>query len=133
MARKVTPEQLLAIVQGKQNRIVERGREIVRDNGEYGAELVRDTVETSGTVGTGKRGRIETGDMLASVDSEYDEMPDGAKAVYGFVKDVPRYTRYQEHGTQNIEAMNAVEDADMNVQVDFKRDIDRMMREEWGR
>lgn len=128
---KVTADQLMRIIQGKQNDILEAGRALVKEYGEYGAELVRDTVETSGTVKSGKRGRIETGDMLASVDDEYKEFSDGAQSVYGFVKDTPKYTRYQEHGTQTIEAMNAVDDADANVQIDFRRDLDKLMRDNW--
>jgi hypothetical protein len=128
---KVTIEQFVRIAEGKMNEVVKRGREITRDNGEYAAELVRDVVETSGTIKTGKRGRIETGKMLASVDSDYKHLPGGAEATWGFVHDAPDYTTYQEFGTQWIEPMNAIDDAAAEVAVDFKNDIDRMMKEVW--
>lgn len=127
---KVTAEQFARIVDGKMKQIVARGSEIVRDNGEYGAELVRDTVETSGTMKSGKRGRIDTGTMLGSVNDKFEAIPNGAQSTYGFLNP-PDYTKYQELGTQYIEPMNAIDDAHSNVEVDFKNDIDRMMKDVW--
>lgn len=129
--RKLTAEQFVQVIESKMRAVVSEGRKVVRENGEYGAELVRDTVETSGTMGTGKRGRIDTGKMLSSVDSNYSDTSNGGEAVYGFVKDAPEWTRYQELGTQYIEPMQAVPDAHMNVEVDFRKDIENMMRKEW--
>lgn len=136
MARRVTAEQFSRIVSGKMQAIVQRGREIVRENGEYGAELVRDVVETSGTAKSGKRGRIETGAMLAGVDSQYKDLADGGEARYGFLNPMP-YTKFQEFGFDHlggahVEGMFAVDDAHSNIEVDFRRDISRMMKEEWG-
>lgn len=132
MGQRVTAVQLANIIQEKQQRVLRRGREITKDHGEYGAELVRDVVETSGTAKTGKRGRIETGAMLEGVDSEYQETPDGAEATWGFVRPTP-HTQYQELGTQYIEPMLAVDDAFPNVDVDYKRALDAMLKQEWGR
>lgn len=122
--------QLQGIIERKMKNILQAGRQITQDNGEYGAELVRDVIETSGTVKTGKRGRIETGEMLAGVDSEYTNTSDGGEATYGFTRPT-YYATYQEYGTQYIEPMHALDDAYPNVEVDFKRDIDKMMRQEW--
>lgn len=127
---RVTAVQLQGILENKMKRIVQAGREITQDNGEYGAELVRDVIETSGTAKTGKRGRIETGAMLEGVDSDYENTSDGGQATWGFVRPTP-YATYQEHGTQWIEPMHALDDAYPNVEVDFKNDIDKMLRQEW--
>lgn len=131
MGQRVTAVELGRIIAAKQQRILNRGRQITQDYGEYGAELVRDVVETSGTAKSGKRGRIETGAMLEGVDSEYNETPDGAEATWGFVRPTP-HTGYQELGTQYIEPMLAVDDAFPNVDVDYKKAIDNMLRQEWG-
>lgn len=128
---RVTAEQFVRIVESKMKQVVEEGRQIVKDNGEYGAELVRDVVETSGTMKSGKRGRIDTETMLGSVGDDYDEFPNGAESTYGFLNG-PDYTKYQEFGTQYIEPMNAIDDASANVEIDFKNDIDRMMNKIWG-
>lgn len=128
---KVTPEQFSRIVQNKMRSVIEQGRQIVRENGEYGAELVRDVVETSGTMKSGKRGRIDTGDMLGSVDDDYRDIPDGGESRYGFLN-APEYTKYQEVGTQYIEPMQAIPEAREQVDIDFENDIDRMMKRIWG-
>lgn len=131
---KVTAEQFARIVDGKMKQIMARGSEIVRDNGEYGAELVRDTVETSGTMKSGKRGRIDTGTMLGSVDDKFETIPNGAQSTYGFLNP-PDYTKFQEFGNSEFavafDGMFAIDDAAANVEVDFKNDIDRMMKDVW--
>lgn len=127
---KVTAEQFVRIVESKMKRVIEEGRQIVRDNGEYGADLVRDVVETSGTLKSGKRGRIDTGAMLGSVGDDYKQLANGAESTYGFLNP-PEYTKYQELGTEYIEPMNAIDDASANVETDFKADIDRMMKGVW--
>lgn len=131
MGQRVTAVQFSRIIAAKHQRILSRGREITQDYGEYGAELVRDVVETSGTAKTGKRGRIETGAMLEGVDSDYHDTSDGGEATWGFVRPTP-YTKYQELGTQFIEPMLAVDDAFPNVDTDYKRALDNMLKEEWG-
>ena len=130
---KVTPEQFSRIVKNKMRSVVEQGRQIVQDNADYGAELVRDTVETSGTMKSGKRGRIDTGEMLQAVDSYFVATPDGGEGHYGWVAGSgPFYTKYQELGTQYIEPMQAIPEAREQVDIDFKNDIDRMMKRTWG-
>lgn len=132
---RVTAEQFVRIVESKMKQVVEEGRQIVKDNGEYGAELVRDVVETSGTMKSGKAGRIDTGAMLGSVGDDYDEFPNGAESTYGFLNG-PDYTKYQEFGDSEFavafDGMFAVDDAHSNIEVDFRRDIDRMMNKIWG-
>lgn len=128
---RVTAVQLSNIIASKQRQIIARGRQITEEMGQYGAELVRDTVETSGTVSTGKRGRIDTGAMLQSVDSEYQDTADGGEAVYGFLNE-PFYTGFQELGTEYIEPMFAIPDAADNVEIDYKKALDKMLAQEWG-
>lgn len=123
MVRKVTPEQLVAIIEQKRRTVLSEGRRLVREFGEQGAYQVYERVVTLD--------RIDTSDMLGSVKDDYEQFPDGAKSTYGFL-DAPHYTKYQEHGTQKISAMHAVEDADANISVDFQNAIDDMMRREWG-
>lgn len=123
MAQKVTPEQLLAIIRERQKSIIDAGRELVREYGDQGAYNVYERVV--------ELDRIDTSDMLESAKSDYKELPDGAESRYGFL-DGPAYTTYQEHGTEKISAMNAVEDTAMNINVDFDRAVDAMLRREWG-
>lgn len=135
MGQRVTIVQLRNIIEAKQKRILERGRRITQDNTEYGADLIRDTVETSGTVKSGKRGRIDTGAMLAAVEADYKDTSDGGEGRYGWGENAPFYTKFQEGGNDKFavafDGMFAVPDAAGNVEIDFKRDIERMLKEEW--
>lgn len=124
MAQKVTPDLLLRIIQERQQKIIDAGRELVREYGQQGAFQVYERVT--------QLDRIDTSDMLESAKDEYTELPDGAESRYGFL-DAPHYTTYQEHGTSRIKAMNAVEDAAMNINVEFDRAVDDMLSREWGR
>lgn len=124
MAQKVTPDQLLSIIQGRRKKIIDAGRELVREYGQQGAFQVYERVT--------QLDRIDTSDMLESAKDDYTELPDGAESRYGFLNP-PYYTTYQEHGTSKIKAMNAVEDAAMNINVEFDRAVDDMLSREWGK
>lgn len=124
MAQKVTPDQLLRIIQERQQKIIDAGRKLVREYGQQGAFQVYERVT--------QLDRIDTSDMLESAKDEYTELPDGAESRYGFLN-TPYYTIYQEEGTSKIKAMNAVEDAAMNINVEFDRAVDDMLSREWGR
>lgn len=68
-------------------------------------------VETRGTVKSGKRGRIESGDMLKSASADIIiDRPDEYEVRAGFLN-APFYTFFQERGTVTIPAMYAVSDA----------------------
>lgn len=103
-------------------RITNEVRDAVIDTAREGAEEARNNVATRGTAKSGKAGRIETGRMINSINSEV--LSSGGlevEARFGF-KGEPDYTVYQEGGfTHNrsgewITGMYAVTDAAMNAE-----------------
>lgn len=91
--------------------------EIAQDTADEGAEMVRDRIETSGTVKSGKRGRIETGAMLAAVRSEVTVTPTVITAAFGWLNTFSDYFGYQDRGFihyrsgEEIPGMMALQDA----------------------
>lgn len=100
-------------VKDTQNSIVD----IAQDTADEGAEMVRDRIETSGTVKSGKRGRIESGDMLAAVRSEVTVTPTLVTAAFGWLHTFSRYFGFQDVGftharsSEEIPGMMALQDA----------------------
>lgn len=91
--------------------------DIAQDTAEEGAEMVRDRIETSGTLKSGKRGRIVTGDMLAAVRSEVTATPTLVTAEFGWLHEFRSYFGYQDAGftharsSEEIPGMMALQDA----------------------
>lgn len=90
---------------------------IAQDTADEGAEMVRDRIETSGTVKSGKRGRIETGAMLAAVRSEVTVTPKVITAAFGWLNTFSDYFGFQDRGfthyrsNEEIPGMMALQDA----------------------
>lgn len=92
---------------------------------EAGENITKHNIETRGTEKSGKRGRIETGEMLNSVESEVERRSDSeAIGKFGWINKKPEWVKYQEPGTKYIEPMWALSDAAEEVLVDYLRDMD---------
>lgn len=62
-------------------------------------EVIVDTIENSGTEKSGKRGRIKTGEMKSSVDTNVDVINDKrVEGTAGWLDGSPEYAKYQELG-----------------------------------
>lgn len=104
-------EAVFAWLRGKVDGLTDNTKQVVRELADEGADITRHHIETRGTAKSGKRGRIETGAMLNSVDSKVTkDSGDEFEARFGYM-DGPFYTVFQEQGTKAIEAMNALGDA----------------------
>lgn len=78
-----------------QESITETG--IERVNANFGSET-----------GSRSPGRIDTGLMINSVNSEFEVDGDTFTGRFGWTKEVEDYFLYQENGTRTIEAMHAL-------------------------
>lgn len=77
-----------------------------------GSETTQTFIATRGTSGTGKQGRVDTGKMLDSVDSDAKLLNDNeAEGRFGWLNEQPFYAEFQEAGTRFIEPMYALSDA----------------------
>lgn len=85
--------------------------DIAQDTASDGANMIRNRIETSGTVKSGKQGRIETGAMLAAVRSEVTVTPGRVTAAFGWLNTFSKYFGFQDVGTRWIEPMMALQDA----------------------
>ncbi len=95
---------------------------------EDGERITKNYIETRGTAKSGKRGRIETGAMLDSVNhSILENSKDEFVGRFGY-DDGPFYTVFQELGTSRIEAMYALTDAAEEVFDDLRKEIDKAVR-----
>lgn len=68
---------------------------------ETGADLMEAYIATRGTVKSGKRGRIETGKMYGSVDSEVFKRGTTLVGRWGWLTEWEDYFLYQENGFKN--------------------------------
>lgn len=94
-----------------------------------GEEITQTFIATRGTEGTGKQGRVDTGNMLESVDSDTKlEGPDEAIGRFGWLEKKPFYAKYQEPGTKYIAPMYALSDAAEIVKDELIRDISNNVR-----
>lgn len=82
------------------------------DSMKDGEEITQTFIATRGTEGTGKQGRIDTGTMLDSVESDTRlQGRDEAIGRFGWLSKKPKYAEYQEDGTKYIAPMYALSDA----------------------
>lgn len=101
-------------------------RRAAEQSGEEIAELTREHIRTRGIK---KPGRIDTGAMLESVDSEVTkDTADGFEVRAGY-KDSPEYTPYQELGTSLIAPTYALTDAAEIVLPKLRKRIDEAVRD----
>lgn len=85
---------------------------------EFGADVARDVVETSGTGYQGRRGRVDTGIMVGAIDADSSESAGIIEGRFGWLKGTPYYLIFQEYGFRHyitgelIEGMRALREAD---------------------
>lgn len=86
-----------------------------------GEDMMKEFIETRGTAKSGKRGRIETGEMRDAVANRVLEDTDQAtRAEYGWIDDSPGHRTYQELGTKFIEPMFALRDSQEATTEEFQ-------------
>lgn len=95
-------------------------REAMDETVQVGASSMEYSISTRGTAKSGKRGRIDTGDMLQSVDSRVAAGGDRVVGEFGWLDREPGYAPYQEYGTEFIEPMLALTDAQEDAEREFK-------------
>lgn len=104
-----------------------------REAAQTGEEITKHNIEISGTVKSGKRGRIETGEMRDRVTSDYKS--DGemeATAKFGWLSgDGPE--KYQEYGFAHVggvtvDGMYSLADARDEVVQNLRDELERGLR-----
>ena len=87
-----------------------------------GEEITQTFIATRGTSGTGKQGRVDTGKMLDSVNSDAKLLnSEEAEGRFGWLNEQPFYAEFQEAGTQYIEPMYALSDAAEIIQQELEK------------
>ncbi len=102
---------VLAWFNAKVESLENGNREAAIEAGDEIRDTTKRYISTRGTAKSGKQGRIETGAMLNSVDSEVTTNLRREVEVRAGYHDAPFYTVFQELGTARIEAMYALTDA----------------------
>lgn len=104
-------------------------REAMDDTVELGKNTMQYNISTRGTAKSGKRGRIETGDMLQSVDADVAASPLKVVGRFGWLDREPAHAEFQEMGTQYIEPMLALTDAQEDAEVEFTSRFDSIAKD----
>lgn len=113
VVKHISPAQLVSEITSDLDDIEDKVDSIVQSSAKHGRDLVKEFISTRPSQKSGKRGRIDTGDMLKG--ATYSKLGKGS-ARFG-MKNGPHYSVYQEHGfTHNrsgewVEGMFAVADA----------------------
>lgn len=116
--------------EAKVNEMNRRNFASLRDAMKDGEETTQTFIATRGTQKSGKQGRVDTGKMLDSVDSETALVSkDEAEGRFGWIKKTPYYAPYQEEGTKTIPAMYALSDAAKIVIDELAKDIGKNVRD----
>lgn len=101
-------------------------RRAAEQSGEEVAELTREHIRTRGIK---KPGRIDTGAMLESVDSEVTKDTADEFEVRSGYKDTPHYTVWQEGGSSLIAPTYALTDAAEIVLPRLRKRIDSAVKD----
>lgn len=110
--------------EAKVNKINRQTIKALETNMKDGEEITQTFIATRGTPGTGKQGRVDTGLMLESVESETQAMgPDEVIGRFGWIDKKPFYAEYQEAGTPYIPPMYALQDAGDIIKRQLVKDI----------
>lgn len=121
--------------QQKVNELSRRTRRAFRNVIKEGEEEVIDNIETRGTEKSGKRGRVESGDMRDAVTSQIiSEDSEEIVGMFGWVN-APYYTKFQELGFTHyrsgdaVEGMYALADAETEAIRNLKDEVERIARD----
>lgn len=115
------------------DRMIDQMQDVVADAAEEGANITKHHIETRGTMKSGKRGRVETGEMRDSVTSEVKKSGGDVTASFGWIGDAKDYYKYQEQGFNHIagvkvEGMYALRDAGIEVKKNVLEDMERIIK-----
>lgn len=77
--------------------------EVAAEAAKEGSEITKHNIETSGTMKSGKRGRVETGAMRDAVDGKDRRISaTEAEARWGWLNGQPDYAGLQEYGFAHV-------------------------------
>lgn len=113
----------------KVDRMTRRAIRATEEAAERGEEITKYHIETRGTAKSGKRGRIETGQMRDSVSHGTDKRTVDEVVTHFGYENTPYWTKFQEEGTKTIEPMYALADAADEVVADWREDIAKVVRD----
>lgn len=122
-------------IENKLRRTDEALMETATETAQRGKNLVQYHIATSGTVKSGKQGRILTGDMLEAVEGEAKRISrNKASAEFGWINDRRNYFRLQDQGFEHsggaqVEGMYALSNAGEQVLNDLKEDLKRKLKD----
>lgn len=119
---------VLAWFEAKVDSLQDGNRESAIKAGDEIADKTKQYISTRGTAKSGKQGRIETGAMLNSVDSQVEKDTPSEVEVHAGYHDAPFYTAFQELGTARIEAMYALTDAAEEILPKLAKDVSQNVR-----
>lgn len=116
--------------EGKVDEINRRNFRSLQNAMKEGEQVTQTFIATRGTAGTGKQGRVDTGKMLESVDSDTRlQGSDEAEGRFGWLNKKPFYAEFQEAGTKYIEPMYALSDAAEIVVDELIKDLRQNVRD----
>lgn len=119
--------------EGSVRRKIDAIQEAVEEASESGKNISRHHIETRGTAKSGKRGRIETRQMLNAVDNDTPVRTNKSiTSRFGWIKEFEDYFGYQERGFnhvngQSVEGMYAITDAGEEVSQDLFEEIEKII------
>lgn len=99
--------------------LLELAGDIIEDVTLFGEDRMREIIETAITA-TGVRraesgghpGRVESGDMIDSISTDIDLIgKNRIEGTFGWIDKLDPYFLYQEYGTNDIDAMRALQQA----------------------
>ena len=126
---------LQAYVKAIPERILDAGEDMTREASREGARQMRDFIGSRGTALSGKRGRVESGEMLSNVRNTAERV--GAtrvRARWGWLNVKRPYFRFQEQGfthwytREDVEPMHALLDSFIRTRTEFIANIAKRVR-----
>lgn len=115
---------------GKVDALNRKSFKALREAMEAGENVTKHNIENRGTDKSGKRGRIDTGKMRDSVESEAKLVSkDEAIGKFGWIDKKPFYVEFQEPGTERIPAMWALSDAAEEILQDYLHEMDGIVKD----
>lgn len=120
--------------EGKLREISDIIHDTAQDAATQGENITKHHIETRGTAKSGKRGRVETGQMRDSVSGQYVPLDEtAAEARWGWLQSTPGYAWFQELGFTHrggtaVEGMYALTDSREEVMQNVKEDLRSKLR-----
>lgn len=99
-----------------------------------GADLMEAYINTRGTVKSGKRGRVETGNMVSKVDYEVFKQGTTLIGRWGWLEHWEKYFLYQENGFRNawtredVAPMHALFDSFLRQREEFLSELGKRLK-----